>query len=78
MKYTTENNPTISKECKIFINNKVNAIFSNDNTEIYRLSSVLQKLEEQPALFLDKYGIKHTDISALKDIFRQNVHFIEF
>ena len=78
MRYTTENNPAISQECKTYINNKVNAIFSNDDTKIYRLSSVLQKLEEQPAFFLDKYGVKYTDISALKEIFKQNVHFIEF
>ena len=51
MRYTTENNPAISQECKTYINNKVNAIFSNDDTKIYRLSSVLQKLEEQPAFF---------------------------
>ncbi len=67
MRYAVENNPAISPECKTYINNKVNAIFSNDDTEIYRLSSVLKKIEEQPT-FLDKYGVKHTDISALKPI----------
>jgi hypothetical protein len=77
MRYAVENNPAISQECKTYINNRVNAIFSNDDTEIYRLSSVLKKIEEQPT-FLDKYGVKHTDISALKEMYKENVHFIEF
>ena len=82
MRYTTEYKPQISEECKTYISNNINAVFSFDSneTEMYALDYVFETLNEEISQNNGEniFGISEEDMKVLKGLVNENVSYIEF
>ena len=80
MKYTTEYQPQISKECQTYISNNITPSFGNEETSIYALDYVFEFLSEelQNNNNQEIFGISLTDIKELDKLMNEQVDYIEF
>lgn len=82
MRYTTEYKPQISEECKTYISNQINEVFSFDSnkTKMYALDYVYETLSEEIEQNNGEeiFGISLDDMKVLKGLVDENVSYIEF
>jgi hypothetical protein len=76
MKHIIEYQPQISEECKTYIINNINFVYSGEDTDIYSLDYVIGSLQ----IAQDKkiFDISKKDIKELIKLFNQEVDYIEF
>ena len=78
MRYTTEYTPAISQECMTYIGLHVTPSMYNDETSIYALDYVYEKLTEQLEDEEELFGITSNDMAKLKELLDEKVDYIEF
>ena len=78
MRYTTEYNPAISQECMTYIGLHVTPSMYNDETSVYALDYVYEKLTEQLEDEEELFGITSNDVAKLKELLDEKVDYIEF
>jgi hypothetical protein len=80
MKYITEYQPQITKECQTYISNSITPSFRNDETNVYALDYVFEVLSEELANNDNEeiFGISLADIKELDKLMNEQVDYIEF
>ena len=78
MRYTTEYTPAISQECMTYIGLHVTPSMYNDETSVYALDYVYEKLTEQLEDEVELFGITSNDMAKLKELLDEKVDYIEF
>lgn len=78
MRYTTEYTPAISQECMTYIGLHVTPSMYNDETSVYALDYVYEKLTEQLEDEEELFGITSNDVAKLKELLDEKVDYIEF
>ena len=80
MRYTTEYNPALSQECKTYISNNINPVYSSEDTDIYSLHYVREvlKLEMNEGNEEVIFNLPSKDMKILQDLIDENVDYIEF
>lgn len=78
MRYTTEYTPAISQECMTYIGLHVTPSMYNDETSVYALDYVYEKLTEQLEDEEELFGITSNDMAKLKELLDEKVDYIEF
>jgi hypothetical protein len=80
MRFTTEYQPQISKECKDYIYINVKSIMGNNESNIYDLEIVCEelnyKIEKNKGQEI--LGISLADIKELDNLLNEQVDYIEF
>jgi hypothetical protein len=80
MKHIIEYQPNLTEECKTFISNNINPVYTAEDTDIYALDYVYEALSqeisenENAAIF----GISLADIKELEKLINEQVDYIEF
>jgi hypothetical protein len=80
MRYTTEYNPALTKECKTYIRNNIGATLESDDSGVYSLDYVYEELSSE----IDQnggeeiFGISLADIELLNKLHEEKVNYIEF
>ena len=80
MRYTTEYQPAISQECKTYISNNINPVYSSEDTDIYSLDYVCEvlKLEMNEGNEEVIFNLPSNDMKVLQNLIDENVDYIEF
>lgn len=80
MRYTTEYNPVISQECKTYISNNINPVYSSEDTDIYSLDYVCEVLKLQMNEGNEEviFNLPSKDMEVLQNLIDENVDYIEF
>ena len=78
MRYTTEYTPAISQECMTYIGLHVTPSMYNDETSVYALDYVYEKLTELLEDEEELFGITSNDVAKLKELLDEKVDYIEF
>jgi hypothetical protein len=76
MKHIIEYQPQISEECKTYISNNINFVYSGEDTDIYSLDYVIEslKIAKEEKIF----NAPKSDIKELKKLYNEEVDYIEF
>ena len=80
MKHIVEYNPVLSDECKTFIHNNINPVYTAEDTDIYALDYVYEALSQElhENEDWDIFGISKADIKQLEKLISEQVDYIEF
>jgi hypothetical protein len=78
MRYTTEYTPAISKESMTYIRLHLTPSMYNDETYVYALDYVYEKLNEELEDEEELLGINSNDMAVLKRLIDEKVDYIEF
>ena len=80
MKHIVEYNPVLSDECKTFISNNINPVYTAEDTDIYALDYVYEALTQELHENDDEeiFGISLSDIKELDKLINEKVDYIEF
>jgi len=80
MKHIIEYQPNLTEECKTYISNNINFVFSGEDTDIYALDYVYETLNEEVDQNAGEeiFGISLQDIAILKSLIDEKVDYIEF
>ena len=80
MRYEIEYNPAISQECKTYISNNINPVYSSEDTSIYSLDYVCEvlKLEMNEGNEEVIFNLPSNDMKVLQNLIDENVDYIEF
>jgi hypothetical protein len=80
MKYITEYQPKITKECQTYISNSITPSFGNEETNVYALDYVFEILCEELGNNDNEeiFGISLPDIKELEKLINDQVNYIEF
>ena len=80
MRYEIEYNPAISQECKTYISNNINPVYSSEDTDIYSLDYVCEvlKLEMNEGKEEVIFNLPSNDMKVLQNLIDEKVDYIEF
>jgi hypothetical protein len=80
MKHIIKYQPQISEECQRYICNKINFVYSGEDTDIYSLNYVYEALSEELGENNNEeiFGISLADMKELEKLINEQVDYIEF
>ena len=80
MKHIIKYQPNLTEECKTYISNNINFVFSGEDTDIYALDYVYETLSEELGQNEGEeiFGISLADMKELEKLINEQVDYIEF
>jgi hypothetical protein len=80
MKHIIEYQPNLTEECKTYISNNINPVYTGEDTDIYSIEYVYEALNEELGLNNGEeiFGISLPDIKELDKLINEQVDYIEF
>jgi hypothetical protein len=80
MKHIIEYQPNLTEECKTYIGNNINPVYTAEDTDIYALDYVYEALSQELSENEDQeiFGISLADIKELEKLTNEQVDYIEF